>query len=74
MEAPDDRMTETVRLNLRPILDLVGRNVLHITGHVGGSEGVGPLCTYEGHQLVILVGNGNFGSFIAEGVDAVVDF
>ena len=23
VEAPDDRMTETVRLNLRPILDLV---------------------------------------------------
>ena len=66
VEAPDDRMTETIRLNLRPILDLVGRNVLHITGHVGGSEGVGPLCTYEGHKFVVLVGDGNLRSLVAE--------
>ena len=66
-------MAEAVGLDARPVVDPVGRNVFGIDRHVVGCEGVGPFGADDGHQLVILVRNGDFGRLVADRVDPVVE-
>ena len=52
---------------------LVRRDVLDVYGHVLRREGVGPVGADGGHQFVVLVGDGDLRSLVADRVDAVVD-
>ena len=73
VETADDAVAEAVGLDLRPVIDLVGRNVLGIDGLVVGSPGIGSAGTDHAHHLVVLVGDGNLGCQIAHGVDLLVE-
>ena len=73
MEAADDHVLEAVGLDLGPVLDLVGGDVLCVAGHVVGCVCVGADGSDDGHGLVILVGDGDLGSLVAERVDHMVD-
>ena len=72
VEAAEDAVHEAVGLDLRPVFDLVGRNLLHVAGHVVGRVGIGPFGADDGHQLVIFVRNGNLGCLVTDGVDLVI--
>ena len=73
MEAADDVVLEAVGLNLGPVLHLVAGDVFGVAGHVETGVGVGPVGTDGCHQLVIFVGDGVLGGFVAQAVDDVVD-
>ena len=73
VETAEDAVLETVGLDLRPVFDLVGGNLLDIAGHVVGGVGVGAFRADDGHQLVILVRDGDLGRLVADGVDPVVE-
>ena len=73
VEASDDGMLKAVGLNAGPVVDLIRRDVLDINRHVLRRVGVGAIGADGGHQLVVLVRNGDLRSLVADGVDAVVD-
>ena len=73
MEAPDHRMPEPVGLDLGPIVDLVGRDVLGIDRHIVGSEGVSSAGADYRHQFVVFVRDGDLGSLVADRVYLVVE-
>jgi len=73
MEAADHGILETVGLDFGPVVDLVRGNVLDVDRHVLRREGVGAVGSDGRHQLVVLVGNGDFRSFVADRVYAAVD-
>ncbi len=73
MESTDHRVHEPVSLDLRPVVNLVGRDVLLIDCHVAGGERVCVFGSDDGHQFVIFIGNGDFGRLVADRVDLVVD-
>ena len=64
---------KAVGLDLRPVFQLVGRDVLGVAGHVVAGIGVGAASADGRHGLVVFVGNENLGRFIRNGVDLVVD-
>ena len=66
VEAADDGVAEAVGLNLRPVLNLVRGDVLDVDGHVLRRVGVGARGADGGHQLVVLVGNGDFRCLVAD--------
>ena len=72
MEPTDDHVLEPVTLDLRPVLDLVGRDILRIAGHIVGGKGVRPLCPDGGHEFVVLIGDEILGSHLTHGVDPVI--
>ena len=72
MEPTDDHVLEPVTLDLRPVLDLVGRNILRIAGHIVRSKGVRSLCPDGGHEFVVLIGDEILGSHLTHGVDPVI--
>ena len=55
METSDDHIHETVALHPQPVFHLVRRNILHVAGLVEAGEGIGALCSYVCHHLVVLV-------------------
>ena len=57
METTDDHILETVALDLCPILNLVRRDVLRITGDIVRGKSVSTLGTDGCHQFVVLVGD-----------------
>ena len=57
METANHHVLETVGLNLRPVLNLVRRDVLYVARHIVRREGIRTLGTDSCHQLVVLVGN-----------------
>ncbi len=73
MEPAYHRLLEAVGLHYCPPFQLVGRDVLHIAGHILRSVGVGAVGTDCRHHLVILVGNGQFRCLETDGVYAVVE-
>ena len=73
MEAADHVVAEAVRLDSRPVVYLVGRDVLGIDGLVIGGPGVRSVGAYDRHQLVVFVRNRKFGGFVAHGIYPVVD-
>ena len=73
VEAADHRVDEPVSLDLRPILYLVGGNILLIDSHVGGREGVGSGRSDDGHQFIIFIGDGDLRGLIADRVDHMVE-
>ena len=72
MEPTDDHMLETVALDLRPVLDLVGGDILGIAGHIIRGKGVRALRTNGRHQFVILIGDKVLGSHLTHRVDLVI--
>ena len=68
VEAADHGMDEPVSLDLGPIIDLVGGNILLIDGHISGCEGIGACRSDDGHQFVIFIGDGYLGRLIADRV------
>ena len=72
VEAAEDAVLEAVGLDLRPVLELVGGDFLHVAGHVVGGVGVGTAGADDGHELVILVRDRDLGRLLADGVDLVV--
>ena len=72
MEPTDDHMLETVTLDLRPVLDLVGGDILGIAGHIIRGKGVRALSPDGSHQLVVLIGDEILGSHLTHRVDLVI--
>ena len=72
MEPTDDHMLETVALDLRPVLDLVGGDILGIAGYIIRGEGVCTLRTDSRHQFVVLIGDKVLGSHLTHRVDLVI--
>ena len=73
METADDAVLEAFCLYLRPVLDLVAGDVLGVAGHVEAGVGVCPAGADGGHQLVVFIGDGIFGRFVRDAVDAGID-
>ena len=73
MESTDHEVLETVGLNLRPVLNLVARNVFHVASHVVAGIGIGTTGTDSGHELVVFIRDEVSGSFVRKAVDNVVD-
>ncbi len=73
MESADHHIAETISLDTGPIVNLVGRDVLRIYGLVRRSPCIGAVSAYDGHELVILVGNGEFGGLVADGIYLMID-
>ena len=73
MESAEYAVLEAVRLDLRPVFDLVGGDILRVAGHVVGCKGVAPVGADDGHQLVVFVRNGNLGGLVTDGVDLMVN-
>ena len=72
VESADDVVAEAVGLYLRPVIYLIGGDILGVDGFVVGSPGVGAAAAYHAHHLVVLVGDGDLGCQIADGVDLVI--
>ena len=72
METADDCILETVRLDLRPNLHFVGRNIFHIHCLVKTCISICPIRSNGRHQLVVLVRNGILGSFIRNAVNLMI--
>ena len=72
MEATDDHVLETVALDFRPILDLVGGDILGIAGHIVRSEGIRSLSTNRRHEFVVLIRDEVLGSHLTHRVDLVI--
>ena len=72
METTDNHILETVGLNLSPVVNLIRRDVLYITGDIVRGEGIGALSTDGSHQLVVLIGNEVAGSHLRYAVDAMI--
>ncbi len=72
VEAPDHGIGETVGLYARPVLDLVGGNVLYVDRHVVAGVGVGAFGADGSHQFVVLVWNGYARGDVAYRVDGFV--
>ena len=72
VETTYHHVLESVGLDLCPVLNLVRRDILRITGHVVRGVGVRPFCTDGCHQLVILIGNEILGCHLRDRVDLVV--
>ena len=72
METTDDHVLEPVALNLRPVLHLVGGDILGVAGDVVRRVGIRSLGTDGCHQLVVLIGNEVLGCQLAHGVNLVV--
>ena len=73
VEAADDHVFKTVALHLCPVLNLVRGDVLGVAGDVVRGVGVGAFGADGGHQLVVLVGDGNLAGLIADAVNLVID-
>jgi len=74
MESPYDHISETVALDSCPSLYLIGRDILHIAGHIVRSIGIAPFRSDARHELVILVGDIIFGGKLRYGVYLVIGF
>ncbi len=57
VESADNHVLEAVTLYLSPCVNLIGRDVLHITGDIIGSVSVATLRANGRHELVILIGD-----------------
>ena len=73
VESTDHQVLETVCLNLRPVLNLVARNVFHVASHIVAGIGIGTTGTDSGHQLVVFIRDEVSGSFVRKAVDNVID-
>lgn len=73
VESADNRILEAVCLNLRPVLDLVGRDVLDIGGFVARRPRIRTAGTDCGHEFVVFVRNGEFRRLLRHAVDLRVD-
>ena len=73
METADDVVLEAVGLNLCPVFQLVGGDILDVAGDIEAGVGVGAVGTDGSHQLVVLIGDGELGCLVGEAVDLAVD-
>ena len=73
VETAEDAVAEAVGLDAGPVLHLVGGDFLHVAGDVVAGEGVGTLGADDGHELVVFVGDGQFGGLVTHGVDDAVE-
>ena len=73
VEAADHGVLKPVGLDPGPVVDLVRRDVLDVYGHVLRRKSIGAVGADGRHQFVVLVGDGDFRSLVADRVDAVVD-
>ena len=73
VETADHDIAEAVRLDTGPVVNLVGRDVLRVDGLVGRSPGIGAVGADDGHELVVLVRDGQFRRLIAYGVDLAIN-
>ena len=65
-------MLETVALDLRPVLDLVGWDILRIAGHIIRGECIRTLRTDSSHQFIVLIGDEVLGSNLTHRVDLMI--
>ncbi len=72
VESSQYRVLEAVGLYAGPVINLVGRNILHIAGHIVARIRVGAVCTDGAHQLVVLVWDSYFRRLVAHRVDFAV--
>ena len=72
METAEDAVHEAVGLDARPVFQLVGRDFLHVAGYVLAGIGVGAFRADDGHEFVVLVGDGYLGGLVADGVYLVI--
>ena len=72
VETTNHHIHKAVALNLSPVLDLVGRDILCITGHIVRCIGVCTLRTDGSHQLIVFIGNVILGSQLTDRVDLMV--
>ena len=68
VESADHQVLESVCLNLRPVLDLIARNVFHIAGHIIAGIGIGSIRTDSAHQLVVFIRDEVSGRFVRKAV------
>ena len=73
MEETENRVGETLAFNHQPTFQLIVRDILLIDSHIVGCEGIGALCADHGHQFVVLVRDGVFGSLVRNRVDLVIN-
>ena len=73
VETAEDGVHEAVGLDAGPVVHLVGGDFLHVTGDIVGGEGVGAFGADDGHELVVFVGDGYFGSLVAHGVNLRIE-
>ena len=73
MKTTDDEVLETIGLNDRPACQFGIGDDLVVTGVGRTGIGIDTGCTDTGHQFVELVGNGDLGAFVGEGVDQMID-
>ena len=72
VETTNHHVLEAVALNLSPVLDLVGGDVLRVASNIVGGEGIGSTGTDGSHQFVVLVGNKVLGSHLRDTIHLVV--
>ena len=68
VESADHQILETVRLNLRPVFNLVAWDIFHIAGHIIAGIGIGSFGTDSPHQLVVFIRNKISGRFVRKAV------
>ena len=73
VESTDDAILKTVCLYFCPVVYLVRRNVVFINRLVERGISIGTGSTDGSHQLVIFVGDGQFGSFVRQAVYLMVN-
>ena len=72
VETTDYHVLEAIALNLRPVLDLVVRDVLYIASHVIAGVGIGTFTSDACHQLVVLVRDIVSGGKLGDGINLVI--
>ena len=73
VEKAEHRVLEAVGLDDQVVLQLVGGDVLVIVGEVDPGGGVGATGADQGHQLVVLVRDGEGGGQLRNAVNLFVD-
>ena len=68
METADDTVPEAICLNPCPIVNLVAGDVFGVASHVETGVSVGAVGTDGGHEFVVFIGDGQFGSFVRKAV------
>ncbi len=74
VETAEHAVHEAVSLNTRPVLNLIGRNILYIACCVIHCKGIGAVGANNGHQFVIFIGDGPLRGNITYGVYLTIEF
>ena len=72
MEPTNHHILEAVSLNLGPVIDLIGRDILRIAGDIIRGVGISALGTNGCHQFIVFVGNKILSSNLRDRVDLMI--